>query len=920
MKNNNEEEEVRSKIISIDKQINDDLCLIPEYKLLTIYSKLSKIIKQDERKYLILRNKFIFIDKTLTGYINLKDFYDILNNNLPLEKDELKLLLCDPALRNKINPNLYQYKPFFDLIRRFEENELLKMKQEYNIEQNPYIIKLKKEIKNKKIDLKKSWENSFKNGALCTKDNFYLLFVEMKLDNNLHKLEIEYIFEIICKIGENNIKFEYFKDVMNKKSVPDIRIIYFKGLKEFKNRQLENKEKTDNLLINYYPNLLENNNNINSTENSNENTKYLVIKGEEIINNEENSNIEERKNTENFIVGNKSDEYLQNLEEVNSNRKKDINSITGTLEISESLVIKAKPKINENQQINEEENNKNKETNNIIYKKYYPNVYDVDNNNNKEKCNSNKIYDEKLTKIEQKNIINNKIKDSLDKVNKLLEKHEEYIILRLYLSLKNQLILINEDILLKFSNKDPQCTKYLSLNDFISILKTELKMNFDQEEFILLLNSLRIQNNENTLFSYEEFINNINNETDKYKERLEAIKSLALINFNTYILELKKLIVNNNIDIDEIFNAFSRDKINMNLNNFILLLQSLRYDLIDMSEYKFLFNIISKHAEKKNIFKKDLISLIHSETISEEKFISDGKIVKNFRENHKKFWYKFIPEYDHKKRRINGIEKFEFIFEQINKQKVKYGIINLADLFSSIYDFNINGNITKEQFINTMKTLDINNIRNMNDLLFYFEDSNDKNNIRLFIFLGIFKSFFPIKNNRASPPYNFKIYPKDPNIVFRNNYGVFTSFDLAKIKALCLSINEKITFIKRQNINNYFNKFDVFQRGFLLLEQLKAILIDDLNIQKKDLIDLFLCYILDNNKKNDNFIIYLTKLIEIINKFIDSKDETEQLNIYNTFSYTNEVFNKLMNSTIMNIRLNKKENSNYNFSLNAGID
>ena len=60
--------------------------------------------------------------------------------------------------------------------------------------------------------------------------------------------------------------------------------------------------------------------------------------------------------------------------------------------------------------------------------------------------------------------------------------------------------------------------------------------------------------------------------------------------------------------------------------------------------------------------------------------------------------------------------------------------------------------------------------------------------------------------------------------------------------------------------------------------------------------------------------------MEVINKFIDSKDETEQLNIYNTFSYTNEVFNKLMNSTIMNIRLNKKENSNYNYSLNAGID
>ena len=154
----NKEDEIQSKIALIEKQINDDLTLIPEYKLLTVYNKLSKIINKDDRKYLILRNKFIFIDKTLTGYINLKDFYDVLNNNLPLEPDELKLLLCDPALRNKINPNLYQYKPFFDLVRHFKENDLLKMKQEYNQEQNPYIIKLKNEIKEKKVDLNNLWK------------------------------------------------------------------------------------------------------------------------------------------------------------------------------------------------------------------------------------------------------------------------------------------------------------------------------------------------------------------------------------------------------------------------------------------------------------------------------------------------------------------------------------------------------------------------------------------------------------------------------------------------------------------------------------------------------------------------------------------------------------------------------------------
>ena len=261
MKNNNDEEDIKSKIINADKQINDDLLLIPEYKLLTVYNKLSKIINQNDQIYLILRNKFLFIDKTLTGYINLKDFYDILTHNLPLEKDELKLILCDPALRNKINPKLYQYKPFFDLVRNFKEIDLLKMKQEYNIVQNPFIIKLKNELKSKKIDIKKLWDDSFKNGIQCTKENFNLLFVELKPDKYFHNLEIEYIFDIICKIGENNIKFEYFRDVMKKKTVPDIRVIYFKGLKELKEQEKENNEEKEKLLINYYPNVLENTNN-----------------------------------------------------------------------------------------------------------------------------------------------------------------------------------------------------------------------------------------------------------------------------------------------------------------------------------------------------------------------------------------------------------------------------------------------------------------------------------------------------------------------------------------------------------------------------------------------------------------------------------------------------------------------------------
>ena len=136
-----------------------------------------------------------------------------------------------------------------------------------------------------------------------------------------------------------------------------------------------------------------------------------------------------------------------------------------------------------------------------------------------------------------------------------------------------------------------------------------------------------------------------------------------------------------------------------------------------------------------------------------------------------------------------------------------------------------------------MKIIELNDSKIINDLLITFQNSYDTNLFQLFNFLGVFR-FFEKKNqnNAENPPNNFKINPKNQNIVFKNNYGFFTDIDLAKVKALSLSINEKIIYIKRQNLNEYLNKFDFFQKGYFTLRQLKTILIDDLEIKKCDLI------------------------------------------------------------------------------------
>ena len=49
------------------------------------------------------------------------------------------------------------------------------------------------------------------------------------------------------------------------------------------------------------------------------------------------------------------------------------------------------------------------------------------------------------------------------------------------------------------------------------------------------------------------------------------------------------------------------------------------------------------------------------------------------------------------------------------------------------------------------------------------------------------------------------------------------------------------------------------------------------------------------------------------------KIDEEEAKLNKTFFYNDDVTNKLLNSTIMNIRLNKKKGSTYNYSPNAGI-
>jgi len=945
-----EKEKIQAKIESVEKEINEDLALIPEYQLLQVYSKINKIVTEDENKFAILKNKFIFIDKTLTGYINLKDFYDILHNNLSLEKDELKILLCDPVLRNKINPNLYQYKPFLTRISDFHENDIIQMRQEYNIYQNKYIIELRNNIKVKNIDIKKLWENTFRDNTKCTKNNFYLLFNGINSSYSYHYLEIEYIFNLIKKKDEDFLSFEDFNNILGKSRGEDLRVVFFKKIKE--EREKEKKKEEEKLLINYYPNMMDNNanNNINSdNEVGKEKTNYIILKEQQVINDDsqgknENKPGEQINNlTSNpqFILGESNNNLNQDINSNNTSNKqiKHDNQIVEGFEITESLINPIKSHdLSKNdttkENINSNGQNKASETSKDVgvkIKKYNQNIINV--RSNLIKTNSaiikDKLYFDELNKTslnEIDNLIQKRFKNANENVNNILSQHEEYIILKLYSSLNNQLASLDSDtdILSNFKKKDTQNKNILPLNDFISVLQNDMKLKFNQNELAILLNTLENTDTDNSLFPYIEFIKNVKN-SHKNRDKIIQIERLALMNFNLYLVDFKKyivyLIAKTNINIENIFNAVSSDKKNLTLDEFESFCDCFRYKLSNIEEYQYIFDIISKDPSNKKVSKVDLYVFIHSENISEGKFIEDGKCQKNLGKNVNKNWYKLIPKYKliNNSLKENNMKYFEKFLLIINKQRIKFGIDELEDFFSNTCNVDVNGNVYKQDFIKAILILQITNQPIVSDLLFYLEDIYNNQKFQLANFIGIVNSYFSEETNNLRPPHNFKTYPHNPNILFKNNYGFFTSVDIKDIKTICSYIYEIIYYIKRLTMHNYFTNFDYYKKGYFNLRQLRIIIIDDLGIEQNELVDLFLSYILENEKYNDLYIIKLNKLIEVIAENVGIKIDEEEANLNKTLFYNDDVTNKLLNSTIMNIRLNKKKGATYNYSPNAGI-
>ena len=82
----------------------------------------------------------------------------------------------------------------------------------------------------------------------------------------------------------------------------------------------------------------------------------------------------------------------------------------------------------------------------------------------------------------------------------------------------------------------------------------------------------------------------------------------------------------NKIDINNLYTSICHDNNYMLFNEFIILCESINYKLSQINEYKYIFEVLSKDEMKKKIFQNDFYYFIENKNISEEDFLSQGKV------------------------------------------------------------------------------------------------------------------------------------------------------------------------------------------------------------------------------------------------------------------------------------------------------
>ena len=844
--NNNKPINIADKIYEVKTKTNEIISLIPEYQLLVIYYKLNQKILHPENHFYIFQNKFFVKDMTLTGFITKNDLIDILDDTIVFSDKDLETILADEDICYKEDNNLYLYKNFLNKIVNFKEEDIFNYIKNYNLDFNEYLIKLRKIVKENKIDINHLWYNAYIGDSKCNLKNFWLLF---KNDDILVKefnlLEIEYIFSLIKEDNEI-LELKEFLDVLKRKPDIDKKLYYEKQF----GKKLDNKM----------------NMNVESNINNNENKDLLQKENE---NNLQNSNENIFKNDESYNNADKSEnEINKNFFLDNIKNKLEENDKTNF----EENIKYIRPKVNtiiieEDSTFYESKNLTSRSITNFPEKEISYKISNIRNNNKMDELNF--APDSQIN-----NILTQRFEDSNKLVYKVLRQHEKYITLKLYSILYTKFYSMLGNLEIKFHKKDISRSKLLQFSDYLFLLTDYGEIDLSENELKFLLKKLDDSSDSSNLYNFELFLKNIFNFNFIENGDILNIEHQALIYFNLYLNDFQYFINLNKIDIKTIFYRFSNNKDYLLFSDFISFCYFISY-ILYLKEYKLLFDIISNN--KDNITLKDLYECTDtSQFPTEFDFINKGKIRKLQTKNYFD-WTKSIMKYGEtmKNSHLKIYNCFSGIFALFNEKKIKYGIYNYEDFFDASNLVSYNGDICKSDFKRiTSLLLGISgNTPILNDLIKVFENEKNITKFKLGYFLGIYEIFYP-NQNELNIMIKSELTNSNINYLDKNN---FTEIEMKKIKMICVFLCELI-HKRNQKVEKYFYSFDKKNKQVFTFDGLKFILFDNLEIDvSDDKINMFLFYILEENKDDGHYIIKINKLSKTILSFAGIRSEESKM-------------------------------------------
>ena len=842
-------EEALKKINYAKGRINEDIKNYPPFVMTNLYYQLKTKQSATQLNNDYLLNLFVQKDPQNSNYISFDDFFNEINQ-LYVPTDNEKNIIINEI--NKENPNAdnnqIPYKQFYEFVKNVNENDIKRIKRDFNLKNNQYIINIRNKVKNNGININNEWVTKNNGKTSISKDEFAFFLNKSNLfdDNNpFSNDETDYIFSIISLNG-NEVNLREFEKAMNEVEYdPSSYKKYPRGNQDLNNNQRVNKQ------------VFKNDNNNLQDKNNKTNEEYQ----QSFNPNSQNNNISLTQTNNLQSQLNETNYKPSNFIKVRDNKR--YQELSTSDQQNQFFIV---------------QNRINYEKSKIaqILKKH-------------QRYNLYTIYYNILTKFSSFGDEPRKRFAQKDPSNKLLISNFDF-----YEVLKGFNCNIEPDdfslLLNSLSSKTKNSYNY---DEFLK--KVYNIQQIENGQLVLIHQECNLKFND-YIYDFRHWIkDNKFNYKDIYSRQCGNVTVLTYPLFQKFINGLQynlpheeelKYLYNNLCDK----NYFPYN-VKENINEYIY--QQKLFEIIEMNDEKeedFIKRgkVIKDPATKTN-WKKNIQTYTLGREGTKELYKKNYMHLENL----------FHQIHDNCIR--YNIENLTDYFDNSNEEISNEGDILKDSFITLMNNIGISQNLTFENLLNSFS---YNNkgpkkhlfkLAEFLSIYYCFEDDKNKQGTNISQ-----KKKNEIKEDISTSKID------DKKIVYKNAHRKFTQEDINHVSELCVFIADIIIDEKNQSITDYFKNADNYSKGFIPMDKLKKLFRDDLEIEidSDNSMNDFFDMVIANEKIEGKDVVKIDHLIRVVKEY-SGKDKPIKSNQTNT--QQNNTMNKtntINNSNIPKDKIN----------------